>query len=206
MFTRSLCTFAVAPAMLCTVLLAGCSDPAEVKIRSKAPVATAATAAAVAAQKTNKNLVSAVTTGKPGAPISMKFELLHRPKVGEPLEVAVEVTPEAAGITALQVVFQGGDGLQLRSGGELSATPTTTMPAGTPIQHTVVVTPVREGIFYLSAVAVAEGAGSQARTFAIPVVVGDSAVLESGQQILPPPATNGGRVTSLPAAASGSKP
>ena len=204
MFTRPLCTLAVAPAMLCTVLLAGCSDPAEVKIRSKAPVATAATAAA--AQKTNKNLVSAVTTGKPGAPISMKFELLHRPKVGEPLEVAVEVTPEAAGITALQVVFQGGDGLQLRSGGELSATPTTTMPAGTPIQHTVVVTPVREGIFYLSAVAVAEGAGSQARTFAIPVVVGDSAVLESGQQIPPPPVTNGGRVTSLPAAESGSKP
>ena len=204
MFTRPLCTLAVAPAMLCTVLLAGCSDPAEVKIRSKAPVATAATAAA--AQKTNKNLVSAVTTGKPGAPISMKFELLHRPKVGEPLEVAVEVTPEAAGITALQVVFQGGDGLQLRSGGELSATPTTTMPAGTPIQHTVVVTPVREGIFYLSAVAVAEGAGSQARTFAIPVVVGDSAVLESGPQIPPPPVTNGGRVTSLPAAESGSKP
>ena len=206
MFTWSLCTRAVAPALACVFLLAACSDPAEVKIRTKTPVASAATAAVAAAQKTNKNLVSAVTTGKPGAPISMKFELLRRPKVGEPLEVAVEVTPEAAGISALQVVFQGGEGLQLRSGGELSATTTTSMPAGTPIQHTVVVTPVREGIFYLSAVAVAEGAGSQARTFAIPVVVGDAAVLESAKMALPPPAASGERVTSLPAAESGSKP
>ena len=206
MFTRSLCTRAVVPALACALLLAACSDPAEVKIRTKTPVATAATAAAAAAAKANKNLVSAVTTGKPGAPIAMKFELLKRPKVGEPLEVVVEVTPEAAGITALQVVFQGGDGLQLRKGGELSATASTAMPAGTPIQHTVVVTPVREGIFYLSAVAVAEGAGSQARTFAIPVVVGDAAVLESGKAALPPPATSGERVTSLPAAEGGSKP
>ena len=206
MFTWSLCTRAVAPALAWAFLLAACSDPAEVKIRTKTPAATAATAAAAAAQTTNKNLVSAVTTGKPGAPISMKFELLRRPKVGEPLEVAVEVTPEAAGRSALQVVFQGGEGLQLRSGGELSATTTTSMPAGTPIQHTVVVTPVREGIFYLSAVAVAEGAGSQARTFAIPVVVGDAAVLESAKMALPPPAASGERVTSLPAAESGSKP
>jgi hypothetical protein len=192
----------VAPALACALLLAACSDPAEVKIRTKAPVANAA----AAAQKTNKNLVAAVTIGKPGAPISMKFELLKRPKVGEPLEVAVEVTPEAAGITALQVVFQSGDALPMRSGGELSATTTTTMPAGIPIQHTVVVTPVREGIFYLSAVAVAEGAGSQARTFAIPVVVGDSAVLENTKAALPPTATSGERVTSLPAAESGLKP
>jgi hypothetical protein len=196
----------VAPALACAFLLAGCSDPAEVKIRTKTPAASAATAAATAAASANKNLVSAVTTGKPGAPISMKFELLRRPKVGEPLEVAVEVTPEAAGISALQVVFQGGEGLQLRSGGDLSATTTTSMPAGTPLPHTVVVTPVREGIFYLSAVAVAEGAGSQARTFAIPVVVGDAAVLESDKAALPPPATSGERVTSLPAAESGSKP
>jgi hypothetical protein len=206
MFTRSLCTRAVAPALACAFVLAACSDPAEVKIRTKTPAAAAATAATVAVQKTNKNLVSAVTTGKPGAPIAMQFELLRRPKVGEPLEVAVEVTPEAAGITALQVVFQGGDGLQMRSGGELSATSTTTMPAGTPIQHTLVVTPVREGIFYLSAVAVAEGAGSQARTFAIPVVVGDAAVLESAKAAVAPPATSGERVTSLPASESGSKP
>ncbi len=206
MFTSSLCTRAVPPALACAFLLAACSDPAAVKIRTQTPLASAATAAAAAAQKTNKNLVSAVTTGKPGAPISMKFDLLRRPKVGEPLEVAVEVTPESAGITALQVVFQGGDGLQLRSGGELSATSTTAMPAGTPIQHTLVVTPVREGIFYLSAVAVAEGAGSQARTFAIPVVVGDSAVLESTKAALPPAASSGERVTSLPARESGSKP
>ena len=204
MITRSLCTRAVAPALAWALLLAACSDPAEVKIRTKTPAVGAATAAAAA--KTNKNLVSAVTTGKPGAPISMKFELLKRPKVGEPLEVAVEVTPEAAGISALQVVFQGGEGLQLRSGGELSATATPAMPAGTPIQHTVVVTPVREGIFYLSAVAVAEGAGSQARTFAIPVVVGDSAVLESSKSAVAPPAASGERVSSLPAAESGSKP
>ena len=205
MFIRSLCTRAAASALLCAVALAACSEPAEMKIRTKAPAAMAATAATVA-PKANKNLVSAVTTGKPGAPISMKFELLRRPKVGEPLEVTVEVTPEAAGITALQVVFQGGDGLQLRSGGELSATTTTAMPAGTPIQHSVVVTPVREGIFYLSAVAVAEGAGSQARTFAIPVVVGDAAVLESEKAALPPPTTNSERVTSMPATESGSKP
>lgn len=203
--TRSLSARAVAPALLGALLLAACSDPAEVKIRTKAPV-TAAAASDTEAQPANKNLVSAVTTGKPGAPIALKFELLRRPKVGEPLEVAVEVTPEAAGITALQVVFQGGDGLQLRSGGELSATAATAMPAGTPIQHKVVVTPVREGIFYLSAVAVAEGAGSQARTFAIPVVVGDAAALASAKQAPPPPATNGERITSLPAAENGSKP
>ena len=193
---------APATIVLVAILLGGCTDTPDANGRKSAPAAAAAVVAVTAAA--NKNLVSAVTTGKPGAPIAMKFEVMRRPKVGEPLEIAVEVTPQAAGITALQVVFQGGDGLQLRSGGELS---TTAVPAaGEPLLHTVVVTPVREGIFYLSAVAVAEGAGSQARTFAIPLVVGDSAVLQAtSKSALPPPDATGERVTSVAASESGSK-
>ncbi len=196
---------ALASGCLAAMLLAACTDS---KDSSDATAAgSAMTDSAVADREkadAQTNLVAAVTTGKPGAPISLKFEIPKRPAVGEPLSIDVLVTPEAAGITGLQVIFQSNDGLQVRSGGELTSS--TLLEAGQPIMHTVVVTPLREGIFYLSVVAVAEGSESQARTFAIPLVVGDAAALQPRKPALPPADATGERVSSMPARESGSKP
>jgi hypothetical protein len=182
-------------------LLAGCSGKGE----DTAEAAPAVDPVAVAkAADTDSNLVSAVSIGKPGAPVTMKFELAAKPKVGEPLTIQVQLSTDAPGITGLQVVFQSNADLQVKSGGELSLM--SAVQPGQPIDHQVVVTPLRDGIFYLSAVAVAEGAGSQARTFSIPVVVGDSTVLEAGKAGAAPVDAKGERVTSLSASESGSRP
>lgn len=183
------------------VAAAACSKSQDTIRTPTAP--SPATAAAQSANAEPNNLVAAVSLGKPGAPLSMQFELATKPKVGEPLEIHVVVTPETAGITSLQLLFQSNTDLQVKSGGELSimAEP----PQGEPIKHTVVVTPLRDGIYYLSAIAVAEGAGSQARTFSIPLVVGDSAALQV-EKSAPPVDAKGQRVSSLPAAESGAKP
>lgn len=186
-------------AALCLLggLLAGCSGSTGEAGADNAGQDVPVKAAPVAAPAAGGNMVAAVSLGKPGAPVSMKFELTRKPKVGEPLDILVHLVPEATGITGLQVVFQGSSELQIKSGGELSLA----QPAavGEPLAHTVVVTPVREGIFYLSAVAVAEGAGSQARTFSIPLVVGDAAALEVAKPSLSAPDAKGERVTSMTA-------
>lgn len=186
-------------------LLAGCSDskPTIRATGEAARNAKAATQAAAATRKPSAFMVSAVSVGKPGAPVSLKFELGGKPAVGEPVELRVELTADNPGITSVRLAFDGGADLEVRAGGELVATAPV---AGEPVEHTVVVAPRREGIFYLSAVAQTEGAGSLARSFSIPLVVGDATALKAEKPALPPPDASGERVTSLAAEESGSRP
>lgn len=176
---------AAAPAAESVVVDGKPADPASAKI-----------------QVTSDEMVAAVPTGKPGAPVALKFDVAKRPKVGEPLDIQVAVLPEAA-VNSLQVVFQAGDGLQIKSGGDLQIR--SNPSAGREIMHTVVVTPIREGIFYLTAVVVTEAADSQARTFAIPIVVG-SPVAAATTAAPTTRDAKGETLSRLPAQESGSTP
>ena len=161
-------------ALLGCALLAACGGGASKDAGANA-AADAGAAARAGGEKANTNMVSAVSSGKPGAAVDLKFDLAKRPRVGEPLEVSVVVTARASDIDSLQVIFQSTDGIQVTGGASL---PPQAKPAdGQTFSHTVTVVPQRDGVFYLSAVALIEsggdGASSVARTFAIPVIVGD---------------------------------
>jgi hypothetical protein len=117
-------------------------------------------------------MVKAVSSGKPGAPVSLKFDMAKRPQVGIALDITIAVSSESEALQQMQVIVQPTDGIEVVSGAQM---PRVERPkAGEPYLHTVRVVPQRDGIFYVAAVVLVDGpAGSIARSFAIPVIVGD---------------------------------
>ena len=120
------------------------------------------------------------------------------------------VTTRATDIAKLEVFFQSTDGIQVVDGLKLEAPANPTN--GQEFSHTVTVLPQKDGVSYLSAVAMVEtgpGGGSVARTFAIPIIVGDIVAAEAAlQQAAEDSATTGPRgerVQPLPADESGNR-
>lgn len=151
-------------------------------------------------------MVAAVSaTGKPGAPVELKFDIAARPELGQPLEVAVAVVPRSADVSQLRVVFQSNEAVEVQSGNEAVQDKPVD---GVAMTHTVTVVPRREGVFYLGAVALIEGpGGSVARSFAIPIIVGDPVAAERALAAKPAQGTvsksaGGEDVVSLPASAA----
>lgn len=117
------------------------------------------------------DMVSAfsATRGQPGL-VELKFKLTKRPAVGEPVKIALELVP-TVDLEALFARFQAADGLQIVSGGE---TGHFEHPAkGVPVNHTITVTAKADGIFYVTAVVLADSEQeSVARNFSFPLIAG----------------------------------
>jgi hypothetical protein len=185
-------------------LLAACADGNQAERHAKAVAAGNGDAAATdeAAAEQAANLVNAVSSGKPGAPVDIRFDIPKRPKVGEPLDIAVAITARGVDMNELRVVFQSNEGVEVRSGAEMLAKDQ--LAVGTTFAHTVTVVPRKEGVFYLSAVALVESkAGSISRSFAIPIIVGDPVALSEAAS-KPSQGTvqtdaHGEKIVSLPA-------
>jgi len=186
-----------------TATFVGCARDA-----NPAADAGAAGTAAVSSKRGVKGpvdaMVSAVSSsGKPGAPVELKFDLGSRPELGKPLAVTVAVVPLGEGITQLRVVFQSNEAVEVQAGSEMAVQ---NRPAvGVPVSHAVTVVPRRDGVGYLGAVALVEGpGGSVARSFSIPIIVGDPveaerAVAAKPSQGVMAKGAGGENVISLPA-------
>ena len=152
------------------------------------------------------SMVSAVSaTGKPGAAVDLKFDLKTKPELDKPLEVEIALVPRSADLNQLRVVFQSNEAVEVRSGSEaVQDNPS----EGVALTHVVTVVPKREGVFYLGAVALVEGpGGSVARSFAIPIIVGDPVAAERALSDRPAQGTlsksaGGEKIVSLPASES----
>lgn len=185
------------------LLLTACGGSAPDKEAAQQPAAGQAT------EETASKMVSAVSSGKPGAAVDLKFDIAQRPRVGESLPIAIVVTARAADIAKLEVFFQSTDGIQVVDGLKLEAPANPTN--GQEFTHTVTVLPQRDGVAYLSAVAMAETGpgGSVARTFAIPIIVGDvvaaEAALQQSADDSGAAGPRGERVQPLPADESGNR-
>jgi hypothetical protein len=123
-------------------------------------------------------MVSAVAAGKPSGDIELKFDLRERPVVGEPVDIDLAIIT-ARDLERVYANFQAGDGLQLTQGAK---TPEIAHPAaGVPITHTLTVVPQREGVFYVSAVVLADSASqSVTRSFSIPLIAAPAASAAGG--------------------------
>lgn len=186
------------------MLLAGCGEPGTTRVKSDA-------AASATTETQTETMVSAVSSGKPGAAVDLKFDIGKRPRIGEPLDVTIAVTTRAPDIDQLQVVFQSTEGIEVVSGAQLG--PVARPADGQLFAHTVRVLPHQEGVYYLSAVALVDsasaGGASVARTFAIPIIVGDSVSLDAAISKAAAEATaqgpGGERLVPLPAEESGTR-
>ncbi len=193
-------------ALASAVLNVACSGAASEANALPTRKATAASAAAAAAQAKidahNRELVSGVTVGKPGAPVELKFELGARPAVGQELPITIELTPRAA-IGRLQVTVQGSEGIELSADTDLA--PVDRPTPDVVVARTFTVTPKHEGVFYIPVIAYAsEAAASTSRSFAIPIIVGNGGAAALAQKPATTMAAGNERVESMPAQESGS--
>jgi hypothetical protein len=135
------------------------------------PKAGPATSAAATAKASSDNRAHAVNLGKPGAGANVSYEIKGRPQAGVPVDIELVLTATVE-TDSLEATVNGMDGLHLGAGP--SSVSGTNLGIGDEVRGTVTVIPQRNGIFYASVVVKSNGAtGLQARTFAIPLVVGN---------------------------------
>ncbi len=186
-------------ALMLLLSACGSSEPeANAMPTRKETAANAAAAFAKArAQQHQRELVSGVTMGKPGAPVDLRFNIAARPAVGQALPITIELTPRAA-ISRLQVTVQGTDGIDLTAGTDIQ--PADRPPPDTAVVRSFTVTPKREGVFYIPVIAyVSDGGSSSSRSFAIPIIVGDAGAAVLAQKPATSVDAGNQRIERLPA-------
>ncbi|MBK7250032.1 MAG: hypothetical protein IPI06_03845 [Gammaproteobacteria bacterium] len=165
----------VAWAALAAVLaLAGCGERATDRApagKAAARGAAAARAARPATPAADQDMVAAVAAGGGGGLVALRFRLAQRPVAGQPVDMDVMVTAVSP-VNRIRVLFQGGDGFEIRAGQELG--PIQRPEVGRGFVHRITLVPRRDGIFQVSAVALVEQASGEelARTYSIPIIAG----------------------------------
>ena len=107
--------------------------------------------------------------GKPGL-VDLKFKIAQRPAIGAPVDIDLVLTP-AVDLESLFARFQAADGLQIVSGAESEHFEHAAR--GQPVKHKITVMAKTDGIFYVTAVVLADSdTESVARTFALPLIAG----------------------------------
>jgi hypothetical protein len=151
------------------LVLAGCNshtEPAAAQPAAKKPAAPRK-----ASSRTGDDMVAAVSAahGQSGI-VELKFALAKRPAVGEPVDIDLALTP-TVGLERLFARFQASEGLQVVSGGETEHFERPEKDV--PVHHKLTVTARADGIYYITAVVLADSAtDSIARTFSIPLIAG----------------------------------
>lgn len=113
---------------------------------------------------------SSAIRGKPGAPVSLEYAVQAKPRIGERLGIDLIFTVDAPG-ELLQVSCTVGNGLLLRNA-EFTLSDVT---AGQSTSHSIEVTPQAHGLYYVNVIVqMKTGERNMARTFAVPVQVGDA--------------------------------
>jgi hypothetical protein len=109
------------------------------------------------------------TRGQAGL-VDLKFKLTKRPAVGEPVDVELALIP-AMELEHLFARFQAAEGLQIVSGGETEHFEHPAM--GVPVKHKMTVTAKSDGIFYVTAIVLADSdKESIARNYSFPLIAG----------------------------------
>lgn len=153
--------------------------------------------AAPAESAEDPRMANAVATGKVGAPVDLKYDVLARPDVGQPFEVELALLPRLAA-DALEVEVTGIPGLTVVSGG---ATRFDGVTSGERYVVKALVQADAKGIYYANVVAkMITQVQTEVRTFSVPLVVG---AVPAAQKTEPQQDAAGQPVQALPAVESG---
>jgi hypothetical protein len=114
-------------------------------------------------------MVEAASQGKAQAAVDLKFELVQKPKVGQPLEINLALLPHVDANSAI-IQVAAANGFTLADGAGQFETPV--IAAGEVFRHTVTVLPTAEGVFLIGVTLLLKNdEGTDTRAFAIPVIV-----------------------------------
>jgi hypothetical protein len=122
---------------------------------------------------TDPDLVTAVGTGNAALPISVKFRIGKRPRLGVPLQILVAIIPApAAQIANLHGSFLPDTGLNLQGDHSFDVKELRT---GEPLERQLTVVPEQPGVLNVNATFTLDlDSGTVSRSYAIPVIVGDN--------------------------------
>ena len=112
--------------------------------------------------------------GKPGAPVDIRYGLLSTPKVGEPLEIRIDIIPRSqASQVDISINAVGALAVDASARGWSLQSP----EPGKSERRVITTTPQAEGLYYISVEVMMELDGSrQSRVYSIPVLVGDKLI------------------------------
>jgi hypothetical protein len=159
--------------LLCAlaVLCACQKDPAPIT----APSSTFKTKASPAVKKgptaaeLTAGMVEAASQGKAQAAVDLKFELVQKPKVGQPLEINLALLPQVDAKSAT-IQLAAGEGFTLADAAGQFDIPT--IAAGEVYRHTVNLLPTTEGVLLIGVTLLLKNDdGAETRSFSIPVIV-----------------------------------
>jgi hypothetical protein len=113
-------------------------------------------------------MVEAASAGKSQAPVDLKFELVQRPKVGQPLDINLALVPHVdAGAAAIQLI--GAEGYTIAAGSnqfEIAS-----MEADQVYRQTVNLTPTAAGVLIIAvSVALKHDEITDLKAFSIPII------------------------------------
>ena len=114
-------------------------------------------------------MVEAASQGKSQLPVSIKFDLLQRPTVGQPLDIDLALVPQvAAGAARIEVA--SADVLQVADGDSKIEVPA--LDANQVYRHSITLTPLAEGVLLLNLnVTLKREELSDSRIFSVPIIV-----------------------------------
>jgi len=153
--------------------LLGCGPSQEEKIaaieaQTRAALNAKKAAAAAKAADPTATMARAVATGKPDAPIDLKYDILAKPIVGEAVEIELAMIPTASGDT-MSASIAGSAGLTLE--GELLPS-FTGVKVGQAVRAHFKAKASKEDVFYITVATTMHAAGvPSTRTYAIPILV-----------------------------------
>ena len=198
-FRPGAATRVLAVVALAAVLAAcgrGDEEQAAVTDTPAAAGAPAGGAAAPVESPDDKRMANAVVTGKVGAPVDLKYDVLAKPDVGQPFEVELAFLPRLAA-DALEIEVTGIPGLTVVSGGTTRFGGVT---SGERYVAKALVQADAPGIYYANVIAkMITQVQTEARTFSVPVVVG---AVPAAQKTEPAKDATGEAIKSLPAVES----
>jgi hypothetical protein len=133
------------------------------------PHAPAAAPRAPKPEEITTGMVEAASQGKSQLPVSLKFDLLQRPVVGQPLEIALALVPQVAA-SAARIEVAGSDGLKVAD--EDSKIDVPVLDAKQVFRRSITLTPAAEGVLLLNLnVTLKREELSDSRVFSIPIIV-----------------------------------
>jgi hypothetical protein len=181
--------------VLSAALLAACSseEPTPTPV-PRAPAANVQTQAAKPADPTAK-MARAVTAGKASAPIELKYDVLVKPQPGEPIEIDLALIP-GANADSIAVAVTATPGLEIVSAPNATFGP---LKAGEVANHKITARAAKIDVVYITVTATVTAIGTtQARAFAIPLIIGDPVTVAPSDASAKPDAT-GQKVQGMPA-------
>lgn len=139
-------------------------------------------------------MARAVSTGKPGAAVDIKYDFRGKPEVGKPIEVRLAFIPNP-GVESISAKITDMEGITVA--GALNPQ-FNNVQAGQPYEHAFSLLANRSGVFYISVEVTTQiGGATSARTFSIPLSVGNVAAQE--KQKKPASQEAGQAIEAMPA-------